>query len=160
MWLEGAIQNEWSVSKMRNSRWETMGKRPEDRPLVEQIVITEPDEESQLVAAATKDDKLDGEYNDGPRHDGPDFGDEPKGGSKAGGKDDDDDLVSAVSESTGVKVKPFEAYDDLPADIQSAANAFKIAIIKHKVDEWSEISLDDLHGLLDALKKLATAASD
>ena len=42
MWLEGAIQNDWSVSKMRNARWETMGQRPEDKPRVEQIVVSEP----------------------------------------------------------------------------------------------------------------------
>ena len=28
MWLEGAIQNEWSISQMRRQRWETLGARP------------------------------------------------------------------------------------------------------------------------------------
>ena len=31
MWLEGAIQNDWSVSQMRGKRWETLGT-----PLAEQ----------------------------------------------------------------------------------------------------------------------------
>ena len=51
MWLEGAIQNDWSVSKMRNARWETMGQRPEDKPRVEQIVVSELEEEVQSVQA-------------------------------------------------------------------------------------------------------------
>ena len=33
MWLEGAKQNGWSVSKMRNKRWETLGGIPADQPL-------------------------------------------------------------------------------------------------------------------------------
>ena len=32
MWLEGAVQNEWSISQMRKQRWETMGKVPADEP--------------------------------------------------------------------------------------------------------------------------------
>ena len=31
MWLEGAIQNEWSVSQMRGKRWETLGTPPEEQ---------------------------------------------------------------------------------------------------------------------------------
>ena len=157
MWLEGAIQNTWSVSKMRNARWETMGKRPEDKPRVDQIVVTELDEENQSISAAVSD----GEYAEGPRAEDPDFGDSDSAASKRGSKDSaGDEFVSAVNEATGPKIRPFESFDDLPEDIQSAANAFKIAIIKHKADQWNEISLEDLHGLLDALKSLAIAASE
>ncbi|NOY29586.1 MAG: hypothetical protein GXP28_05240, partial [Planctomycetes bacterium] len=31
MWLEGAIQNQWSVSQMRGQRWETLETSPEAR---------------------------------------------------------------------------------------------------------------------------------
>ena len=155
MWLEGAIQNTWSVSKMRNARWETMGKRPEEEPHIEQIVVTELDEENQSIAAAVSE----GEYNEGPRAEDPDFGDEDVGSSKSQSKQDDE-METATNEATGPKIRPFESIDELPDDIQSAANAFKIAIIKHKADDWSEISVDDLNALLDALKSLAIAASE
>ena len=29
MYLEGAVQNDWSVSQMRNQRWEALGGQPE-----------------------------------------------------------------------------------------------------------------------------------
>ena len=158
MWLEGAIQNSWSVSKMRNARWETMGQRPEDKPRVEQIVVSELEEENQSIATATKEN--DQEYPEGPRPDGPDFGDEDSGSSPKGNSSDDaEEMVSAISEAAGPKIRPFESFTDLPDDITDAINSFKIAIIKHKADEWQDISIEDLHAVLDALKSLATAAS-
>ena len=47
LWLEGALQNHWSVSKMRRQRWETLGSLPNDEPL-----------ESQIVAARESNDRL------------------------------------------------------------------------------------------------------
>jgi len=32
MWLEGAVQNRWSVSRMRHQRWEALGAPPELMP--------------------------------------------------------------------------------------------------------------------------------
>ena len=132
-----------------------MGKRPEDIPKVEQIVVTELDEENQSIAAAVSE----GEFSTGPRAEDPDFGEEDSGSSKSK-SNQDDQMESAVSEATGPKIRPFESFDELPDDIQAAASAFKVAIIKHKADEWNEISVDDLNDLLDALKSLAIAASE
>jgi hypothetical protein len=39
-----------------------------------------------------------------------------------------------------------------------AASDFKVAIIRHKADQWSEISRNDMVALLDALKRLAELA--
>ncbi len=158
MWLEGAIQNDWSVSKMRNARWETMGKRPEDQPKVEQIVVSEIDEEEQSLGAASIKDR-DGEYIEGPIPEGPDFGDEATS-ERRGQRSDEDEMVSAVAENQGPKIRPFESFTNMPDDVLAAVSAFKIAIIKHKTDGWEEMSLEDLHGILDALKALATAASE
>lgn len=158
MWLEGAIQNDWSVSKMRNARWETMGQRPEDKPRVEQIVVSELEEEAQSVEAARMNDR-DGEVAEGPRHEGPDFGDEDTAKSSVN-REEQDEIQSAIAENTGPKIRPFESFSDLPDDVSKAINSLKIAIIKHKADDWSEISLEDFHGLLDALKALTTAASE
>ena len=159
MWLEGALQNDWSVSKMRNARWETMGQRPEDKPRVEQIVVSEPEEDEQALDTARISDR-DREVAEGPIPEGPDFGDHDQMESKGGSNDDRDELQSAIAENTAVKIRPFESFNDLPDDITAALSSFKIAIIKHKADGWSEISLDDLNGVLDALKALATAASE
>lgn len=162
MWLEGAIQNDWSVSKMRNSRWETMGKRPGEEPRVEQIVVSELDEESRSVDATARLSDRDREVAEGPVHEGPDFGD-GDGAPSGKGRNRDDDDVDVDEEEAGPaapKIRPFESFTDLPDDISSAASAFKIAIIKHKAEDWSEFSKEDLFGLLDALKDLAIAASE
>jgi len=45
MWLEGAVQNNWSVSQMRRTRWETLGAVAADQPRDEDIVTTELDED-------------------------------------------------------------------------------------------------------------------
>ena len=41
MYLEGAVQNDWSVSAMRNQRWEVLGGRPELKPDDAEIVSSE-----------------------------------------------------------------------------------------------------------------------
>ena len=157
MWLEGSLQNRWSVSQMRKKRWETMGSRPEDEPRVEQIVVSEIEEESHALAEPGKASMDDREYIEGPRAEDPDFGDQPTGHL------DSQEVTTADGDSdapTAAKIRPFESFADLPSDIQSATNAYKVAIIKHKADGWKEISLDDLRSLLDALKALATSASE
>ena len=45
MYLEGAVQNNWSVAQMRNQRWEAMGGAPELQPQDADIVAAELDED-------------------------------------------------------------------------------------------------------------------
>lgn len=161
MWLEGAVQSDWSVAGMRKKRWETLGADPKDKPKVDHIVVSEAEEEEKLALMDVSGkgvSEFDEEYTQGPRPDGPDFGDEEPTGS---GKDrQTSDALDSEAANQGPRVRPFESFTNLPDDIASAASAFKVAIIRHKNEEWDEISLDDLSSLLDALKKLATAASE
>lgn len=159
MWLEGGIQNKWSVSQMRNQRWETMGSVPAEQPKKDEIVVSETDEEDQTI---TMSDNLvsagDREYVEGPAPEGPDFGDEPSGNKeRKSDSDDDSDIVSELSadQPAGKPIRLFESFKDLPDDIQSAADLFKVAIIRHKAAEWDEISQYDLLDLLAALGHLA-----
>ena len=68
MWLEGAVQSEWSVSQMRKQRWETLGKVPEDKPKDADIVAVEEDEETQSLALSDKVRDREREYVEGPRY--------------------------------------------------------------------------------------------
>ena len=45
MYLEGAVQNDWSVAQMRNQRWEAMGGAPELKPQEADVVASELDED-------------------------------------------------------------------------------------------------------------------
>lgn len=163
MWLEGAVQSEWSVSGMRKKRWETLGADPKDKPKVEHIVVSEAEEEEKLSmmdASDTGVSEFDREYTEGPRPDGPDFGDEDQGNSGSGKDLQTTDALDSEAANQGPRVRPFEGFTNLPDDIASAASAFKVAIIRHKGEDWDEISLDELSSLLDALKQLATAVSE
>ena len=76
MWLEGAVQNKWSISRMRQQRWETMGKVESEKPQDGDIVSIEMQEETQSLALSESKRNNDKEYIEGPVHEGPDFGDE------------------------------------------------------------------------------------
>jgi len=163
MWLEGAIQNKWSISQMRHQRWETLGKVAEDKPQDGDIVTLEMAEETQSLALAEKAEATrgDSDYVEGPVHEGPDFGDEGQSNGKSadnhagqdGGEEDD-------KPAKPHQIRPFESFKDLPDDVMEAANEFKVVIIKHKLAQWEEMEQKELLGLLDALKQLATIAAE
>ena len=54
-------------------------------------------------------------------------------------------------------VRPFEALPELPADISEAFEAYKLAILRHKLSGWHEVSLTQFLASLEALKQLALA---
>src|SRR5262245_19768725 len=74
MWLEGAKTSGWSVGQMRVTRWETLGKVESARPRPEDVLSAEGDEDFEASRGGST---LQATGSDGPRYDGPDFGDEP-----------------------------------------------------------------------------------
>ena len=144
---------------MRQQRWETMGKVESEKPQDGDIVSIEMQEETQSLALSESKRNNDKEYIEGPVHEGPDFGDESdaEGSKKSKGDDDEEDGKPATKPH---QIKPFEAFTDLPDDVMEAASQFKVAIIKHKLNEWEEIEQKEMLGLLDALKQLATIAAE
>ena len=168
MWLEGAVQNGWSVSAMRRSRWETLGALPEEAPRAEDVVASETDEDFEPARKETPS-TITGQYKDiqsdgsqGPNFgDGPDFGDAESGRESSNGNlatrtetqssADDDELAA---------VRPFENLPPLPDDVADAFEQFKLVILRHKAEQWSDISRDDLLASLDSLKQLALTPGD
>lgn len=165
MWLEGAVQNSWSVSQMRRTRWETLGAVEADRPREEDVVTSELDEDvdpsRDSTAERSNSSTSRGDVQSSPLHEGPDFGDEDaaadtKGASATGGASiyADDDARETIE-----FVRPFENLGELPEDLAEAFDAFKLAILRHKQEGWEQISRDDVLASLDALKELALAPS-
>jgi hypothetical protein len=153
MWLEGALQSGWSVAQMREARWETLGKIEADRPQARDVVASETDEDFE--PSRTHAPAITGEYGEvsGPRHDGPDFGDEERGGGT--------DFTATGDSAPPVElVRPFEDLPELPDDLAEAFDAFKLAILHHKREAWKRIDAGDVLRALDALKALVTAPSD
>lgn len=162
MWLEGAVQNSWSVSQMRHQRWDAMGALEEERPEDDEIVTNELDEDFEPATnepPSTREMSTTEDVQLGPREEGPDFGDDERSdhaSSDSGAAVYADD----VGESTVEFVRPFADLKDLPEDLADAFEAFKLAILHHKIKQWEDISREDVLGSLEALKQLAMAPSD
>jgi hypothetical protein len=153
MWLEGALQNDWSVSAMRTRRGETLGEVASGDALAE-VVATEMDED--YVPPAEEMLRIDGV---------------PMSVAAASdvartADDDEDDAGEAWSEDETPEERgenevtapaPFAQLPELPPDISEAMESFKLAIIRHRLDGWREVSPRDVVASLDALKSLALA---
>lgn len=160
MWLEGAIQNEWSVSQMRGKRWETLGTpvadqhaelaldaAPEEPAEVAVVTTPEPGETATSVSAKTADVKpvgLDGSTPD-RRDDGHD--------DDAEAPFDDEVAAQAAPKRTRLNVD----VELLPDDLADAFEQFKLAIIAQRREGWRDINRATVIECLDALKELALA---
>ena len=149
MWLEGAVQSGWSVSKMRRQRWETLGAVAADEPRDEDVVRSELDEDFEPAQGARPEStsvRATREQIDGPLRDGPDFGDdEPdrsEGKNSKRGKEAGASVYSEDEPHLDL-VRPFENLAELPEDVAEAFDAFKLAILRHKTTGWEEISRDE-----------------
>jgi hypothetical protein len=160
MWLEGAVQSAWSVSRMRRQRWEATGAVPAELPREADIVVADTDEDvvpqdREPLARRMSDELLEIE---GPAAEGPDFGDENDRASAGRGSDDPAIFGDASSGQTEL-VRPFENLPELPDDLTEAFESFKLAILRHKAEGWQQIALPDVLAALDSLKQLALAPS-
>ena len=154
MWLEGAVQSEWSVAQMRAQRWEALGAPADQKPRPEDVIATELDEDAGTIddrAPRTLDDSLQLVHDPGA---------EPFEADAAGSVVPFDELPPAAEATIPEPVRPFENLPELPADLRDAFEAFKLAILNHKLSGWREISCDHVLSVLDALKQLALAPAD
>jgi len=163
MWLEGAMQSGWSVAQMREKRWETLGRLEADRPRTEDAAIGETDEDFE--PSRTQEPiphAITGEYSEvsGPRFDGPDFGDEPAGGSASRGAAGTEWEVASAGAAPVELVQPFEDLPELPDDLAEAFDTMKLAILRHKTDAWQQIPAAEVLRTLEALKALVLAPSE
>ncbi len=156
MWLEGASKESWSVSRMREKRWEENGAVESQRPTASEIVEVELDEGVTIPAQGGGSDK---EYGDdssgvatGPRYDEPDFGDEEelsaisKPDSATATMADDDD-----GEASNLTVQPFIGLPALPDDLTDAVEDLKLCVLRHKTDGWRDVTADDVQKYLEAI---------
>lgn len=169
MWLEGSLQNTWSVSQMRRQRWEALGAVQGQEPRDQDLLSVDLDEDFPQDAAepakVARDGAAhvlsdDGAYLAEARSPaGPDFGDEldvPGPARESDAVNSSDTRLPSSSEPT---LRPFENLPQLPADLAECFESFQLAILRHKASGWQEISREDLIASLDALKSLALAPS-
>lgn len=155
LWLEGAVQSGWSISQMRDQRWEALGGSAEDKPRPEDVISTELDEDFLADRAESATRAHEGEARSGAvdaEHDESAPWEETSG-------DETVDAEQASPEAALAVVKPFENLPELPDDLADAFESFKLAILRHKRADWSEVDCDAVLASLDALKALAVAPS-
>ena len=151
MWLEGAVQSGWSVAQLRAQRWETMGAPADQKPKDEEIVSAEWDED----VAPPEDSSPDTIGESLGMVQDPDAELAEPAGAVAS-----DDSAPAAEVTAAEPVRPFEDLPPLPDDLNEAFEAFKLAILHHKLSGWQEIPVQDVLATLDALKQLALAPTE
>jgi hypothetical protein len=163
MWLEGALQSDWSIAEMRSQRREALGLLAADDSATEEAAAEPWDDDATYddegeVIGGTMDVVRDPAEAFGVdvEHDGDDI----DGASYA---DDGDQTFAADSQpaaATQQAVRPFAELPPLPPDVNDAFESYKLCILRHKLTGWAEISREDMLVSLDSLKQLALAPAD
>ena len=152
MWLEGALQSNWSISEMQGQRAQaigaleaTPGEEPSAVDLDEDAMSGESDAASEAITGSMADVQPADDSDDAPTE---------FGGSEG---DFSAEATESYAEESAPPVRPFENLTPLPADLHDAFEAFKLAIIHHRISRWQEVSCDEVLASLDALRQLALA---
>ncbi len=160
LWLEGAVQSSWSVSQMRRTRWEAMGKDPASQPDESEIVTSEADEDFAALTESEDVAETDRELHDrigttGPLAEGPDFGEGESSGSTTKDAEGYEDFESGSGDAIDDRTSPFALLPQLPVDIAEAMEQFKIAIVRHRASQWQDVSPATVRQVLEALGTFA-----
>jgi hypothetical protein len=151
MWLEGAVQSGWSVSQVQAQRAKTLGmlEPPPAEPAEDLDEDAPPAVEPEAISASIAEVQ----GTDSPRAESPDA--PPEDSMPADGVPPD--LTDAFADEGISPVRPLEHLPPLPADLTDAFDAFKLAIVHHRLTGWREVSCEDVLAALDALRQLALA---
>jgi len=171
MWLEGAVQEKWSVSSMCENRWEATGAAASDKPQESDIIYAELDEDTMTPFQPTTeqgsstyapgDSTIRGSYDQASGtngFEGPDFGDASyprSAGAEPAANTASDSLDGAprviTDEESAVTVQPFKDLGDLPDDLQDALDNLKVALLQHKANHWESVNEETVIGHLNGL---------
>ncbi len=168
MWLEGAVQNNWSVAQMRVQRWEAIGAPETLKPQESDIFTAEIDEDvnprndsfaspadrtQPRIAEIGAADIVDGFNDDAPPFE---VADEPE---KKKPKKSAEKTV-AEGPSTGELLASLKNLADLPGDLCEPFELLKVAILNHKLAGWKDVSSQKVLGFLDAMKAVVISTED
>ncbi len=160
MWLEGAVQNGWSVARMRDQRWEAVGAPAEMKPREEDVIAAELDEDAGAAQWEAMPETISSSPGtvQGAESAAQDESRSPS--QEAAEAVASGEAVPPAEEVSVEPTRPFENLSPLPPDLNEAFEAFKLAVLHHRLSGWQDVSLDDVLATLDALKALAMAPAD
>jgi hypothetical protein len=158
MWLEGAVQSGWSVAAMREQRWNTLGAPPELKPRDEDMITGELDEDLTPGGEPPLDGAVGESLGEVRAADGDEAGSFDDSAAPADPSAQSDEADPASPEPA--PSRPFENVGPLPPDLDEAVESLKLAILNHKIDGWREIRLEQMLGVIEALRQLALAPGE
>jgi len=156
MWLEGAIHNQWSVSQMRGKRWETLGTSPEQQQAeteADQLVFEPEAQATPASAGGSPTATAAPALTKSSTAKQVAAADEKKASTKGSPASATAPPATGSSQRSRLKVD----VEQLPDDLAEAFEAFKLAIIAHRREGWSETTPEEVVKCLDALRELALA---
>lgn len=158
LWLEGASREGWSVSQMREQRWQAHGAVESQRPTASQVVEVDVDEDIVLPAQGggrkTQSGDDPGEISAGPKYEEPDFGDGDELTALGGPDDGGGAAAPPIQEDWEPPVQPFAGLPELPDDLADAIEQLKLAILRHKTSQWQSVTAETVREYLDAMALL------
>jgi len=164
MWLEGSIQNNWSVSQMRGKRWETLGTSPEDQQVeVAQVAVeqdTEAQAEDELAVASDSLAPTNSSINslaDITDSSGGPTANEPAHSDKQSSSERSPLDSAASAEPVEKRTRLSVDVESLPDDLAEAFEGFKLAIIAHRRENWRDTTPESVIECLESLKQLVLA---
>lgn len=153
MWLEGAVQNRWSIAQMREQRRTVLGEPAPSEPYDDLAAASEYDEDASPAADLSPTLAPIGDVDELVTEE-----EELVAEEEELVTDEEGDLAAGTrAQPADAPVRPFERLGELPADLAEAFEAYKLAILRHKLAGWAEISRDDVLASLEALKQLAVS---
>ena len=171
LWLEGAVQNGWSVAQMRIQRWEAVGAPEELKPRPEDIFTAEWDEDvnprddSPVRPAGRTEvreatiggaDIVEGFDPDAPPFEVDDENQSKKEQKKSKSKT----FENADGRKTGELLTQLSDFSDFPDDMADALESLKVAILNHKLGGWKETAPKTVVACLDTMKALVVSVDE
>ncbi|WP_404304702.1 hypothetical protein [Neorhodopirellula lusitana] len=165
LWLQGAVEEKWSVSQMREQRWKTNGEVESDRPNGSQIVEVDLDEDTPDLGTAPEQAGKTGDYDgdtdgiaSGPAYEAPDFGDESELATMPEGNNMNDangGEEGGIATDTKVSpTQPFAGLPELPDDMADAIESLKLSILRHKSAGFEDLKPETIRLYLEAVAML------
>jgi len=166
LWLEGAVQNDWSVAQMRMQRWEAIGGTTDQTPRDADVYVVELDEEAY---SPIPQDRIEGrtatigaadaiEGFDASSVAAPVSASEPPKKKEPSKKDrmKQTELDGTIP-ATGEILMSLKGIAEFPVDLAESLELLKVAILNHKLAGWKSIPAERVCRSLEDLKNLAVA---
>ena len=167
MWLEGSLQNDWSVSQMRGKRWETHGTPPEEQASEKDLEAAERDEEAQAEDALDTTNSKEPAEKEIPAQVNSTTTELKSSSDESEDRAESKELPASKPSRETQTSEPVEKrtrlqvdIELLPDDLAEAFESFKLAIIAHRREDWRDTTPESVVECLNALKELVMAESE